>query len=112
MSENSTFRAQFLADIDQVRRLRRRFWLTVVLMIFGSVLFLIAASVVHPVFIVVCVLPVIALRIVWMQLHFIRCPRCGEFFYVNPKPLELGMRRKWSSPFIAGSRCVRCDFML
>ncbi len=115
MSKKSTIRAQFLADIDQARRLRRRFWVGLVVTVFGYPI-IIAANEVHPFILVLCILPPILTVIFLMQLWLIRCPKCGEFFWIDLNAFDLTalprMRGKWFNPLFGGSRCVHCDFAL
>lgn len=113
MNERSTFREQFLAEIEQIRRLRRRYWLSMIAIPVLGVVFLIAADFVHPIFLLLLAAPVVLIRIYSIKLGLAKCPRCGEFYNGDPRrPFERRSPRIGWGLLGTGSRCVNCDFAL
>lgn len=111
MNEPSTFKKQFLAEIEQIRQLRRRYWLSMVAIPFLCVIYLIAADFVPPIFILLLAIPVVLIRIYSMKLGLAKCPRCGEFYNGDPrKPFDRTSRRIGWRFLGTGSRCANCDF--
>jgi hypothetical protein len=89
MGERSTFREQFLAEIDQIRLLRRRYWLSWIAIPVSLVLFGFGSDLVHPLFLLLCFLPLFSVRVYSLKLALVRCPRCGQFYNGDPnKPFD------------------------
>jgi hypothetical protein len=111
MNEISTTKKQFLAELDQIRRLRKRYWLSMIALPFVGVICAIGVAFVHPWLILPIAVPAILLRVYAVKLGVARCPRCGEFFNGDPyklftrrsRPIGLGLLEP-------GSRCANCDF--
>ncbi len=113
MNEQSTFREQFLAEIEQIRRLRQRYRLSMIAIPVLGVICLIVADFVHPVFILSLAVPVVLIRVYSIKLGLAKCPRCGEFYNGDPhKPFERRSPRIGWGLLGTGSRCVNCDFAL
>ena len=111
MNEPSTFKKQFLAEIEQIRRVRRRYWLSMIAIPFLGIASLIAAAFVHPIFILLLTVPVVFIRIYSIKLGLAKCPRCGDFYNGDPhKPFDRRSPRIGWGLLGTGSRCVNCDF--
>jgi hypothetical protein len=113
MNDRSTYREQFLAEIDQIRQLRRRYWVSMIAIPVGLVVFPFAAELIHPIFLVLCFVPLFFVRIYSGKLGLAKCPRCGQFYNGDPKkPFDQKRPRIGWGLLGTGSRCVYCDFAL
>ena len=113
MSNRSTSKDQFLAEIEEIRQLRRRYWISMIAIPLLLVIGLVAAEFIHPIFIILLAVPLVAIRIYSIKLGLAKCPRCGEHFNGNPrKPLDRRSPRLGWGILETGSRCVNCDFPL
>jgi len=114
MTEQSSFRKQFLAEIDKIRQLRRRYWGSVIAIPVALLLCVFAVELIHPIFLFVGFLPPFMVRIYHIKLATVRCPRCGEFYNViNPNDVPPRRQGKVGWGLLgAGSRCVHCGFAL
>jgi hypothetical protein len=111
MNETSTVKKRFLAEIEQIRRLQRRYWLTTISTPFVAIACIIAAAFLHSMFLFLIVTPVVLLRVYSIKLGLAKCPRCGEFYNGDPRnPFgQKSLRFGWGL-LGTGSRCVNCDF--
>jgi hypothetical protein len=113
MNDRSTYREQFLAEIDQIRQLRRRYWLSMIALPFLGIVSLIAADFIHPIFILLLALPIVLARAYAIKLGLVKCPRCGQFYNGDPKkPFDRRRPRIGWGLLGTSSRCVYCDFAL
>jgi hypothetical protein len=111
MNEISTAKEQFLAELDQIRRLRKRYWLSMIALPFVGVICAIGVAFVHPWVIFPIAVPAILVRVYAMKLGVARCPRCGEFFNGDPyKPFTRRSRSIGLGLLEPGSHCANCDF--
>ncbi len=117
MGDLSTFRAQFLAELDRVRQLRKQLLITLALTPFMALLILLAAVLIHPLLLLLVILPVFFFRNAFIRASAIRCPKCGELFFVKEQEQSLrpGKTPALSNPLgIFGSnlQCTHCKFRL
>jgi hypothetical protein len=109
VNELSTAKKQFLAEIDRIRRLRRRYWLSLIALPFAGIAGGLGAVFVHPLLILAIAVPAAMIRIYGMQLIVAKCPRCGESFIWNPHSPPT-LRSTTFGLLEPGSRCAHCDF--
>jgi hypothetical protein len=113
MSDFSTSRSQFIEDLDHFRRVQARLKMMTVLTPIVLVLSLLAAVFIHPLLLFLGFVPIVLLRVLSMRVGFLKCPKCGQFFFVG-RPGELpsqGIARRYGNIGFGKSReCVHCGF--
>ncbi len=114
MSDISTFKAQFLADLDEIRNRRRRIRIATALVIPGILLGLFLAVFFHSFFLLLILIPVLYLRVVQIQSYSIRCPKCGDFFFrtLPGSSVQSTSRVGAGSIFRTGSQCIHYGFQV
>jgi hypothetical protein len=110
----STFREQFLADLDEIRQRRKQLRVAMALLIPGCLVALVLSIYLHPFFLALVLVPIALLRVSHMQSYSIRCPRCGDFFFWRGpgSSVQLPNTRGTNTIFRRGSECVHCGFVV
>jgi hypothetical protein len=81
MDQVSTSKAEFLADLERLRRLPRQLTLARVFVVVGLLVSLAVAVLVHPALFLLWVVPIIFLRVTTMRYDCAVCPGCDQLFF-------------------------------
>jgi hypothetical protein len=100
MSDRSTFRSQFLADLDEIRRRRNLLRMAEIAFIPVLLLVFLAAVFIHPLFFLLVMVPIFFLRVAHMRALLVVCPKCGECFFDRAQYALVYHR----------SECAHCGF--
>jgi hypothetical protein len=114
MSNISTFREQFLADLDEIRQRRKRLRIATALIIPGCLVALVLSIYLHPFFLALVLVPIVFARVAQVQSYSVRCPRCGDFFFWRRPGSSLQFPNPLTSNtiFRKDSECVHCGFVV
>jgi|GEM_PF-5139587 len=107
MTDRSTSRDQFIDEVEHIRRLKRRYWVSMIAVPIVMVVSTAIAQYVHPAFILLLVLPIASMRTYAGKLGSVKCPRCGDFYNGDPRDPKTF---RWAWNVGSGSRCVNCGF--
>jgi len=103
--------AILIEEVDHIRRLRRRYWISLIAIPVLLLIGLAAVEYVHPAFILLFAVPVAAVRIYSVKLSLVKCPKCGDFYNGDPRRPFDWKTVPWGWGILEkGSRCANCDF--
>jgi hypothetical protein len=100
MSDRSTFRSQFLADLDEIRRRRNLLKVAEISFIPALLVIFLAAIFIHPLSFLLAAAPIIFLRVAHTKSILIPCPKCGKCFFDGAHYALISHR----------SECAHCGF--
>lgn len=81
MDQVSTSKAQFLADLERLRRLPRQLMLARVFVVLGLLFSVAVAVLVHPALFLLWGVSIVFLRVTTMRYDCAVCPRCEHLFF-------------------------------
>lgn len=102
MSAKSTFRSQFVADVDEIRRRRKLLNIAECSLIPALMIVFVAAVFIHPLVLLLAAIPILFLRIAHIRSLLAACPKCGHFFF-DQGQYAFAFRR---------SECAHCGFVV
>jgi hypothetical protein len=100
MSDRSTFKSQYLADLDEIRRRRNLLKMAEIAFIPTLLIVFLAAMFIHPLFFLVAMVPIAFLRVAHMRSSLVVCPKCGQCFFDEAQYALISHR----------SECAHCGF--
>ncbi|MBI4526547.1 MAG: hypothetical protein HY695_22330 [Deltaproteobacteria bacterium] len=105
MDQVSTSKAEFLTDLERLRRLPGQLTLARVFVVLGVLLCFLVAVLVHPALFLLCGVPIVYLRVMTMRYNCAVCPRCDQLFFFGVDQ-EGGYRTTFGND--KGMRCANC----